>query len=66
MESESIQEDAQAVRFWLDPANQQVRKELAQHKPELESWLSIVGKKIATALDDEKSGNNDKNSKFME
>ena len=46
----TAQEDAQFIAWWLDPANQQIRKELAQHKPELESWLSMVERKVQEKL----------------
>ena len=49
MESD-IREAAEAVSFWLDPQNKEARRELAQRRPELEAWLSLIERKVNEKL----------------
>ena len=45
-----LKEEAQAIAWWLDPANSGVRKELEDRRPELAAWLSMVEKKVQERL----------------
>ena len=50
MNATELREAAEAVGFWLDPANNQARKELEQRNPPLGEWLSMVERKVAEKL----------------
>lgn len=50
MNGTELQEEAQAVAFWLDPANTEARKELAERRSELGAWLAFVEKRVAEKL----------------
>jgi hypothetical protein len=49
--SAELREAAEVVRFWLDPANTGVRKELHKHNEALAKWLdkieAVVQQKLA-------------------
>ena len=47
---QELKEEAQSVSWWLAPENAQARRELAERKPELEAWLSMVERKVAEKL----------------
>ena len=48
--SAELREAAEAVRFWLDPANTEVRRELEQRNPPLGQWLALIEKKVQQKL----------------
>jgi hypothetical protein len=50
MNATELREAAEAVGFWLDPANNQARKELEQRNPPLGEGLSMVEKKVQEKL----------------
>jgi hypothetical protein len=50
MNAEELKEEAQAVAFWLSPENQGARRELAERRPELGMWLSMVEKRVNEKL----------------
>lgn len=50
MNAQELEEEAQAVAWWLDPANSEARKELADRRPELAAWLSMVERKVNERL----------------
>ncbi|MCL4373921.1 hypothetical protein M1367_03535 [Candidatus Marsarchaeota archaeon] len=47
---DELKEAAQSVSWWLAPENAQARRELAERRPELEAWLSMVERKVAEKL----------------
>ena len=47
---DELKEAAESVAFWLDEKNSQDRRELAERRPELEAWLSMVERKVAEKL----------------
>ena len=49
-EKEELKEAAESVAFWLDEKNSQARKELAERRPELTAWLSMIEKKVQQKL----------------
>ena len=49
-DNDEVKEMASAISWWLAPENAQARKELAQRRPELAAWLSIVEKKVNEKL----------------
>ena len=50
MNAQELEEEAQAVAWWIDPANSEARKELADRRPELAAWLSMVERKVNERL----------------
>ena len=48
--SAELREAAEAVRFWLDPANTEVRRELEQRNPPLGQWLQMIERKVEERL----------------
>ena len=48
--TEELKEQVQAVSWWLDPANSEARKELAERRPELAEWLSMVEARVDAEL----------------
>ncbi len=49
-DSQELKEEAQAIAWWLADENAKARQELAQRRPELEAWLSMVQKKVQEKL----------------
>ena len=49
-DKEELQAEAQAVAWWLSDENKEARKELAERRPELAAWLSMVERKDAEKL----------------
>ena len=50
MNTTELKESVEAISFWLDEKNSQARKELADRRPELEAWLSMVERKVDEKL----------------
>ncbi len=50
MNGTELQEEAQAVAFWLDPQNASARKELEQRNPILGEWLQMIECKVNEKL----------------
>ena len=48
--NDEISEQAAAIAWWIDPANSEARKELADRRPELAAWLSMVERKVNERL----------------
>ena len=47
---QELKEEAQSVSWWLAPENAQARRELAERRPELAAWLSMVEKRVNEKL----------------
>ncbi len=50
MTNKISQDEVDVVAWWLDPANSEARKQLAQHNPELAMWLDLVEAKVNERL----------------
>jgi hypothetical protein len=50
MNAQELEEEAQAVAWWIDPANSEARKELENRRPELAAWLSMIERKVAERM----------------
>ena len=50
MNAQELEEEAQAVAWWIDPANSEARKELENRRPELAAWLSMIERKVEEKL----------------
>ena len=49
-DANELKEEAQSVAWWRDPANSEARKELAERRPELAEWLSMVEARVDAEL----------------
>ena len=49
-DNDEVKEMASAISFWLDEKNASARKELAERRPELAAWLSMVERKVNERL----------------
>ena len=48
---DELKESAASVGWWLDPANSQARRELADRRPEMGAWLCMVEARAAAELE---------------
>ncbi len=49
-DSQELKEAVEAVSFWLDPVNTEVRRELEQRNPPLGQWLQMIERKVEERL----------------
>lgn len=50
MNQDELREEAQAISWWLAPENALARKELAERRPELAAWLSMIQARVDAEL----------------
>ena len=50
MNPQELKESVDAISFWLAPENALARKELAERRPELAAWLSMIQARVDAEL----------------
>ena len=50
MNPQELKESVDAISFWLAPENALARKELAERRPELAAWLSMIQARVNAEL----------------
>lgn len=50
MNANELREAAESVAWWLAPENAEARQELAERRPELGMWLSMIEARVDAEL----------------